>query len=314
MEIAINNTLPQRVAAVMLLLIAAPALATVSVDEVSASLHVPDAELDYKRSKLALDKLVDPSIDEAAVRRELDELAAQARAIAGLDATDGQKINAVRRVIYKAGSWNDNRPFTYDHDDPLGLNVQNKLLSTYLRTRRGNCVSMPTLFLILADRLGLNVSFGTAPLHVFIRYTDPKGRAFNIETTSGANLARPEWYRQNLPMTDKAVESGLYMRTLTRRETVAHMASTVMEARLNGGKFQEAIDIGAAIIEQFPRDGYTLVKRGHAYGELLRIECIERFPARNAMPPETKTRCDMLATRNDEDFGKAEAMGWTPSK
>ncbi len=274
--------------------------------------HAITSQSDVTTTKLALDKLVDPSIDEAAVRRELDELAAQARIIAGPNATDEQKINAVRRVIYKAGPWNDNRPFTYDHDDPLGLNVQNKLLSTYLRTRRGNCVSMPTL-LILADRLGLNVSFGTAPLHVFIRYTDPQGRAFNIETTSGANLARPEWYRQNLPMTDKAIESGLYMRTLTRAETVAHMATTVMDARIDESKFQEAIDIGEIILEQFPRDGYTLVKRGHAYGELLRDQCIERFPSRNAMPPETRTRCDTMAKRNHEDFGKAEAMGWTPT-
>lgn len=272
------------------------------------------SQSDLTTTKLALDKLVDPSIDEAAVRRELDLLAAQARTVAGANATDEQKINAVRRVIYKAGPWNDNRPFTYDHDDPLGLNVQNKLLSTYLRTRRGNCVSMPTLFLILADRLDLNVSFGTAPLHVFIRYTDPRGRAFSIETTSGANLAQPEWYRQNLPMTDRAIETGLYMRTLTRRETVAHMASTVMEARLNGGKFQDAIDIGTAILKQFPRDGYTLIKRGHAHGELLRVECIERFPSRNAMPPEVRTRCDSLAKQNDEDFGMAEAMGWTPAK
>ena len=246
------------------------------------------SQTDLTTTKLALDKLVDPSIDEAAVRRELDGLTAQALTIAGANATDEQKINAVRRVIYKAGPWNDNRPFTYDHDDPLGLNVQNKLLSTYLRTRRGNCVSMPTLFLILADRLGLTVSFGTAPLHVFIRYTDPQGRAFNIETTSGANLARPEWYRQNLPMTDRAKQSGLYMRTLTRPEIVAHMAMTVMDARIDESKFQEAIEIGEVILEQFPRDGYTLVKRGHAYGELLRIECIERFPSRNVMPPETK--------------------------
>lgn len=290
----------------LLLIVDSPALAQSPVTQAITS------KSDLTTEKLALDKLIDPTIDEAAVRRELDQFAAKARAIAGPNASDEQKINAVRRVIYKAGPWNDNRPFTYDHDDPLGLNVQNKLLSTYLRTRRGNCVSMPTLFLILADRLGLNVNFGTAPLHVFIRYTDPQGRAFNIETTSGANLARPEWYRQNLPMTDKAIQSGLYMRTLTRRETIAHMASTVMEARLNEGRFQDAIDVGTAILEQFPRDGYTLVKRGHAYGELLRIECIERFPSRNAMPAEIRTRCDMLAKRNAEDFGKAEAMGWAP--
>ena len=272
------------------------------------------SQSDLATTKLALDKLVDPSIGEAAVRRELDFLTAQARAIAGPTATDEQKINAVRRVIYKAGKWNDNRPFTYDHQDPFGLNVQNKLLSTYLRTRRGNCVSMPTLFLILADRLGLNVSFGTAPLHVFIRYTDPQGRAFNIETTSGANLARPEWYRQIMPMTDRAVQSGLYLRTLTRGETVAHMATTVMEARINEGKFEEAIEIGGEILKQFPLDGHTLVKRGHAYAELLRIECIERFPSRNAMPPTVQARCDTLERRNGADFEKAEAMGWTPAE
>jgi hypothetical protein len=95
------------------------------------------SQSDLTTTKLALDKLVDPSIDETAIRRELDGLAAQAHTIAGPNATNEQKLNAVRRVIYKAGPWNDNRPFSYDLDDPLGLNVQNKLLSTYLRTRRG---------------------------------------------------------------------------------------------------------------------------------------------------------------------------------
>jgi len=151
---------------------------------------VPDRQLDYTSAKLAFDRLIDPAVDEAAIRRELDNLAAQARAIAGPHATDEAKLNAVRRVIYRTGTWNGQNPFSYDLADPLGLNVNNKLLSTYLRTRRGNCVSMPTLFLILADRLGLNVSFATAPLHMFIRYTDPQGRAFDIETTSGANLSK----------------------------------------------------------------------------------------------------------------------------
>lgn len=36
-----------------------------------------------------------------------------------------------------------------------------KLLSRYLDSRRGDCVSMPILFLILADRLGLDVSLST---------------------------------------------------------------------------------------------------------------------------------------------------------
>jgi hypothetical protein len=65
--------------------------------------------------------------------------------------------------------------------------------------------------------------------HIFLRYSDEAGREINLEATSGALPARTAWYHQNLPMTDRAIESGLYMRTLTRREAVAHMASTVVD-------------------------------------------------------------------------------------
>ena len=166
---------------------ATPMFSPIGVRAIIAS---PSSQSDFTTAKLALDRIIDPSINDAQVRRQLDHLTAQARAMLGPNPSDEDKINAVRRVIYKAGPWNGGRPFSYDQTDPLGRNVQTKLLATYLRTRRGNCVSMPTLFLILGDRLGLNVSFATAPLHMFVRYNDPQGRAFNIETTSGGNPAR----------------------------------------------------------------------------------------------------------------------------
>jgi hypothetical protein len=56
-----------------------------------------------------------------------------------------------------------------------------------------------------------------------------------------------------------------------------------------------------------------MVKRGHAYGELLRIECVERFPSRAAMPSPVQARCDNLATNNMQDFERAEALGWQSS-
>jgi hypothetical protein len=136
------------------------------------------------------------------------------------------KLSALRRVIYESGAWNGGRPFAYDHADPLGQNVRNKLIATYLATRRGNCVSMPVLVLIVGERMGLNLALSTAPLHIFLRHTEESGREINLEATSGAHPARTLWYRQNLPMTDRAIESGLYMRTLSRWEAVAHMAST----------------------------------------------------------------------------------------
>lgn len=281
---------------------------------VSEALSAPDERLNYSRAKLAFDRIIDPSIDAESALAEVDRLARAANALAGTAASPTAKLTALRRVIYESGEWNGGRPFSYDHADPLGRNVRNKLISTYLATRRGNCVSMPVLMLIVGDRMGLNLALSTAPLHIFLRYTDENGREINLEATSGGHPARTLWYRQNLPMTDRAIESGLYMRTLTRREAVAHMESTVVDYLMTEGRFQEAIDVAEIILRHYPRDGYAMVKLGTAYGELMRVEFVERFPTPAMIPSALRQRFVMLAQQNQQRFQAAEALGWEPSR
>jgi len=132
----------------------------------------------------------------------------------------------------------------------------------------------------------------------------------NLEATNGGHPTRTVWYRQIMPMSDRAVESGLYMRTLTRREAVAHMASTVMEFLMTEGRFHEAIDVAEVILQHYPRDGFTMVKLGTAYGELMRIEFVERYPNPAMIPPGLRMRYAMLAQRNEQMFQAAEALGW----
>ena len=275
-------------------------------------LSAPDDHLDYGRAKLAFDQIIDPSLNAAATLSEIDRLASTAVALAGTNASPTARLSALRRVIYEGGDWNGSNPFSYDHADPLGQNVRNKLIATYLSTRRGNCVSMPLLVLMVGERMGLNLALSTAPLHMFIRYTDESAREINLETTSGAHPARTSWYRQNLPMTDRAIESGLYLRTLTRREAVAHMASTVVEFLMTEGRFQEAIEVADVILQHYPRDGFTMVKLGTAYAELLRVEFIERFATPTLIPPDLRQRYILLAQQNQLAFQAAEALGWEP--
>lgn len=172
---------------------------------------------------------------------------------------------------------------------------------------------MPILFLLVGERMGLNLALSTAPLHIFIRYTDEAGREINLETTSGGHPARLAWYRQNLPMSDRAIASGLYMRTLTRREAVAHMASTVLDFLMTERRFQEAIAVAEIVLRHYPRDGYTMVKLGTAYGEIMRVEFIQRYPDPAAIPPPLRQRFVMLARGNQAAFEAAEALGWEPS-
>jgi regulator of sirC expression with transglutaminase-like and TPR domain len=96
--------------------------------------------------------------------------------------------------------------------DADGRAVRNKLLENYLRARLGQCVSMPVLFLLIAERLGLEVALCPAPEHILVRYTDENGGAHNIETTSGCHPARDEWIRQQLGISNRAVDSGIYLR------------------------------------------------------------------------------------------------------
>lgn len=237
-----------------------------------------------------------------------------ARKMAGPRASDGAKIDAVRKVLYEAGPWNGNRPFAYDHADPLGENINNKLLSVYLKTRLGNCVTMPTLFMIIGRQLGLNLTLSTAPLHVLVRYTRPGIHPFNIETTSGGSFARDDWYRQQFPMSDRAIQSGLYLRTHSDRETIAVMATTVMDYLISVGRNEEAIAVADTILSANPQDGYVMVRKGTAISSIIKAEFEDKFVIPALIPVNLRRRYSLLTAAYQKAFADAEALGWEKSK
>ncbi len=275
-------------------------------------LSLEDARLDYSHAKLALDRLVEPDTATTVIMATLDRMVEDARCLAGPLPTPDVQIAALHRLIYDAGAWNDHRPFAYDHADPLGQRIGNKLLATYLATRRGNCVSMPALFLILAERLGLDVTLARAPLHVFLHYRREDGRVLNLEATSGGHPARDDWYRQQMPMSDRAVASGLYLRSLPKRECVALLATTVLEHLIEQRRFTEALAVSEIILRHAPHDAYTMVKQGSVYGELIEAEFTRKYRAPALIPGPLRWRYLTLARKNLAAFQAAEALGWEP--
>jgi regulator of sirC expression with transglutaminase-like and TPR domain len=277
--------------------------------QVRAVLAAPDHELDYARAKLDLDRIVDPSLDCDAALLELDRLASAARTLAGLDADEPGRLNALRKLIYEGGPWNDHRPFAYDHDDPYA--IDRKLLPGYLTTRLGNCVTMPILFLILGERLGLDLRLASAPGHLFVRLHAANGAVLNLETTSGAGLTRTEWYQQCFKISDRAIESGLFMRSLSRREAVAEMASTVVEHLVEAGRLHDAALVASVMLEHAPRSCAAMLHLGTASALMLRDEIERRYASPLLIPPALRVRYHMLVQFNQSAFATAEALGWT---
>lgn len=262
--------------------------------------------------KLTVDAMVDPSVNTAVVKATIERMVADIRTMVSENATSASKLDALKRYLYESGPWNDNRPFLYDLDDPLGEKPANRLLQRYLTTGRGNCITMPILFLALGQRLGLTMTLAEAPLHVFVKYTDDAGKVWSLEPTSGGGFTRDAWYRQKLPMSDKAIASGIYLRALSHDEATALIASFLVEHDIATGEFENALAISDVLLRHYPNFAYGLVKKGNAYSGLLRRELAGKYMRMEDIPADLRAKADQWYVLNGEAFAKAEALGWRP--
>ncbi|PWW04456.1 regulator of sirC expression with transglutaminase-like and TPR domain [Hoeflea marina] len=262
--------------------------------------------------KLAVDALVDPTSNPAAVAVEVDRMTRDISTVAGPLAPAQDKLTALRRYLYEPGEWNGQNPFRYDFDDPLGDNPENRSLQRYLATRRGNCVTMPILFAVLGQRLGLDMTLAEAPLHLLVKYTDEAGAVWNLEATSGGGFTRDLWYRRKLPMSDEAVANGIYLRPLSHAEATAVIASFLVEHYLAVGEFEQAVAVADVLLTHYPRFAYGQVKKGSAYAGMLRRELEGRYARIEDIPPDLKAKADKWYRENLQAFAKAEALGWRP--
>lgn len=280
----------------------------------------PAKELSFAQAKLAVDKLIDPTLDEKKVGAEIDEMVVTINRMLStlppeVAATDMEKMKALRAFIYEPGQWNDGKPFQYDFSDPFGQKPGAQMLSRYLETRKGNCVSMPLLFLALGEQLNLDLTLSTAPLHVFVKFTDKAtGQAWNLETTSGAGFTRDSHYRKIMPMTDEAVANGVYLKKLSRQETLAVIATGILDNLLAAQRYEDAIEVADVLIEANPADAYAMTKKGTAYYRLLDRDFIRKYPNESDIPTEMLPRAMELQRANQAAFAKAETLGWREPK
>jgi regulator of sirC expression with transglutaminase-like and TPR domain len=272
-----------------------------------AILRKPDDQIDLARAKLTIDKLVDPSIDVDATLKQIDEMAGAVKAMPGFDA---DKLEVLRRYIYEAGSWNDNRPFQYDLGDPLGRQIENKLLPTYLASRKGNCVSMPLLFIVLGQRLGLDVTASAAPTHILVKFRSDEFGWINLEATSGAKPARDVWIRQQMPMTEQALADGVYLQPLTKKETIAEMAVVVAENFLQRHEYEQSIAVTDVVLRYYPKAVDTMILKGVAYGRMATARFAGNYPSLDSVPERYRGYFAYLSDNSRAWFAKAEALGW----
>jgi hypothetical protein len=116
---------------------------------------------------------------------------------------------------------NNNKPYHYDFDNYiLDKDRTVGFVSKLLKTGKGNCVSLPYLYKILANETDAAANLALAPMHCYIKHKNEQNKWVNLELTNGS-FSRDEWIMQQCGITVEQIETGIYMRALTERESLA---------------------------------------------------------------------------------------------
>jgi regulator of sirC expression with transglutaminase-like and TPR domain len=274
-----------------------------------ALLKQPEAGMDLARVKLTIDHMIDPAVDIEGLLAQLDGMASEVRKLYPANASKQVAVETLRAYLHGPDPKHP-RPFQYDLDDPQGTKVANKLLTTYLRTKKGNCVSMPILFVILGQKLGIDVTLARGPQHLFVKYRDEQGRLLNLETTSGGFPRLDSSYQRDTPMTAQSLTNGVYMRPLGKRESAAAMAETLRQHFFEQGQVPRGIAVASTMLEISPNDAETMVSMGYGYWRLEQKNFQTKYPNPDSIPRELRPYLRDLQEKQALWRNKAEALGW----
>jgi hypothetical protein len=160
---------------------------------------------------------LDDHLSYEAFDRSIQQVVAQIRELAR---RNGEQPNHahIQPMFRKNGTF---PAFSYDHDDPWAeKDYRKQFVSELLTTRSGQCHSMPLLYKIITEELGLQARLAFSPGHAYIKYQGKNGDWHCFETTNG-HPSSESWITASGMVKVEAMRSGIYLDTLNQQETIA---------------------------------------------------------------------------------------------
>lgn len=307
----------RRIAALLIIVALTPCVAGATtattnsdIATLRALIAAPEGQIDLARAKVAIDRMADPTVDVPGTLRLLDQWATKVRTRFPPGASNKVKLDLLLSTLYEPGPWNDYRPFAYDDADPFSRDPRVTLLSRYLSKRKGQCVTMPTAFVLLGQKLGLPVTLTTVPYHVLVKYGDEeKGQWMNVEATSG-RIYYDSDYERSLKLRPEALRHGIFLRPYTQKETVALFATATLAAFYARKKDPERmLEITDLVLATNPKDVVAMTLRGDAYYLLLE-RLMGKYGSIENFTPAQRTQYAAYSRANLAWYAKAESLGW----
>ncbi len=132
----------------------------------------------------------------------------------------------------------------------LYSDANNILLAGLFRTHRGSCVSMPLIYLVIGQRLGLPVHLVAVGKHYFVRWEESRYR-MNIETTivDKVSVTPDDSVYLDIEGITREQLAGSDLRNLSNREVVGNLffaRSAYWATRGPECKTQQCLDLSRA--------------------------------------------------------------------
>ena len=114
-------------------------------------------------------------------------------------------------------------PLKYDFEDYMGIKDWSKMfVSKLLSTGKGQCNSLPRLYLILAEEIGAEAYLSLSPNHSYIKFRDEDDNWYNVELTNGM-FTTDSMILQSGFIKSEALQKGIYMQPLTSKQLFSQL-------------------------------------------------------------------------------------------
>jgi len=149
---------------------------------------------------------------------------------------------------------NNFHPCTYDFNDFMGNKDWTKMFVTKLiKTKRGNCHSLPSYYKILCEEIGAKAYLALAPNHLYIKHIDEKGQWTNVELTNGG-FPRDQWIIKEMAISVEAIKNEVYMNPLSDKESIALCMFDLANAyQYQNGYDSFVFEIADSALTYFPK-------------------------------------------------------------
>ncbi|MCB1195384.1 tetratricopeptide repeat protein [bacterium] len=240
-----------------------------SVTNLSDFSELSDEDFNLAAAILAVHKTVDPSIDAMVYLEKVDWMAAELAYHLENKTTDKAKVNVLTNFIWNKG---------FVSPDPFWKNylqesyyeqwfLRYSSFTDMLDQKKGNCLSLSILYLVLAERTGLPVYGVAIPEHLFVRY-DSGTSIIHIEPTDNGTIYDEQDYVRFDDKDYSSLPRTYYFTNLSRKEIFGCYLLNVGALYYMEKNYESALQFYLLAHKCNPRDPAILQVLGNTYLKL----------------------------------------------